>query len=285
MSNRPSTLYIVATPIGNLGDMTPRALEVLAAADLVAAEDTRHSRQLLNHFGVSAELLSLHEHNERERCQAIIERLSQGQSVALISDAGTPAISDPGFVLVRAVREAGFAVISVPGPCALIAALSIAGLATDRFVFDGFLPPKPRGRREAYGRYLDEPRTAVLYESSHRILDSLSDLCQVLGGERIIAVARELTKLYETVLSGTAQSVHAAVAADGNQRRGEFVIIIQGADEQPAGRADLAAVLRPLSRELPPRKAAAVAAEITGCRKSEAYDLLLSLKSDDQGDN
>lgn len=278
VSNQSSTLYIVATPIGNLGDMTPRAIEVLQAATVVAAEDTRHSGQLLQHFGIQASLLSLHEHNERERCEGLLQRLSDGDSIALISDAGTPAISDPGFVLVREARRAGYSVVSVPGACALVAALSVAGLPTDRFLFDGFLPNKRGARQQAYARYLSEPRTAVLYESSHRIAQSLADLADVLGGDRSIAVARELTKRYETVLSGTVQEVLAQVEADDKQRKGEFVLLIEGVKEVPAVDASLEAVLRPLADVLPPKKAAAVASQITGCRKKEAYDFLLSLK-------
>ncbi|EDY87584.1 conserved hypothetical protein TIGR00096 [gamma proteobacterium HTCC5015] len=258
--------------------MTPRAIEVLASASVVAAEDTRHTRQLLQHFQVEADLLSLHEHNERERCDGLLQRLAAGDSVALVSDAGTPAISDPGFVLVREARRAGYEVVSVPGACALIAALSIAGLPTDRFVFDGFLPHKRGARQQVYARYLRESRTAVLYESSHRIAQSLADLVEVLGGERMIAVARELTKRYETVLSGTAQEVLAQVEDDDKQRKGEFVVLINGVEVVPSIDVGLEAVLRPLAEALPPKKAAAVASQITGCRKKEAYDFLLSLK-------
>lgn len=275
---KPATLYVVATPIGNLADISQRAKDTLASVDLICAEDTRHSRQLLNHLNIQNDLRSLHEHNERARTAEIIELLHAGQSVALISDAGTPAISDPGFVLVRDVRAAGLDVSPVPGCSAVIAALSAAGLATDRFIFDGFLPAKSAARQACYARYLSEPRTAVVYESSHRIEASLRDLVQTLGGNRQIAIARELTKLFETILSGNADKLLEQIIQDANQRKGEFVIIIEGVPEAAAGNDEILTVLKPLLDELPPKQAAGLTAKITGCRKKEAYDLALVLK-------
>lgn len=271
-------LYVVATPIGNLADISQRAIDTLSSVALIAAEDTRHSRQLLNHLGIQNDLISLHEHNERDRVAMIVARLGAGENVALVSDAGTPAISDPGFVLVREVRRAGFEVSPVPGASAVIAALSAAGIATDRFIFDGFLPPKQTARRAAFARYIAEPRTAVLYESSHRIEASLTDLLAELGAERRIAIAREISKMFETFLVGTVAEVLEQVANDPNQRKGEFVLLIEGAEAVEAGDDDILKVLKPLAEELPPKQAAALTARITGCKKKDAYNLALSLK-------
>lgn len=275
---KSATLYVVATPIGNLADISQRARDVLQAVDLICAEDTRHTRQLLNHLNIQNDLRSLHEHNERERTTEIVELLKSGQSIALVSDAGTPAISDPGFVLVRDVRAEGFDVSPIPGCSAVIAALSAAGLATDRFIFDGFLPAKSAARQASYSRYLNEPRTAVVYESSHRIEASLRDLVEVLGGSRQIAIARELTKLFETILSGNADKLLEQVSVDANQRKGEFVIIIEGVTAVAVGDEEILRVLKPLLDELPPKQAAGLAAKITSCRKKAAYDLALKLK-------
>ena len=278
MSSQQPTLYVVATPIGNRGDISQRAIEILQAVDLVCAEDTRHTRQLFNHLAINNELLSLHEHNERERTELIIQKMHAGQSIALVSDAGTPAISDPGFILVRAVRHAGLKVSPLPGPSAVVAALSAAGIATHSFAFDGFLPSKSAARRAQYARYLAEPRTVALYESSHRIQASLEDLIAELGPQRHIAIARELTKLFETILSGDADKVLAQIIADANQRKGEFVILIEGVQKTHAGDDDILRVLKPLLVELPPKQAAALTAKITGCKKKQAYNLALSLK-------
>lgn len=276
--NKTATLYVVATPIGNLADISQRAVQILQDVDLVCAEDTRHTRQLFNHLGINNELLSLHEHNERERTELIINKLREGEDIALVSDAGTPAISDPGFVLVREVRAAGLTVSPVPGASAVVAALSAAGIATHSFAFDGFLPSKQGARRAHYSRYINESRTIVVYESSHRIQASLEDLVEELGGERHIAIARELTKLFETIISGNADSVLEQVAADPNQRKGEFVILIEGVQSVEAGDEDILQVLKPLLEELPPKQAAGLTAKITGCKKKEAYNLALSLK-------
>ncbi len=202
-----AVLYVVATPIGNLGDMTPRAIEVLKQVEVIAAEDTRHSRRLLNHFGIGTPLLSCHEHNERQQAEKLLARLQQGDSVALISDAGTPLISDPGYFLVRTVREAGVKVVPVPGASAIIAALSVSGLATDRFFFEGFLPSKSSGRKKRLAELADFSCTWACYESTHRISDSLKDFAEVLGGSRYIVLAREMTKTFETVLAGTISEV------------------------------------------------------------------------------
>lgn len=278
MSTQQPTLYVVATPIGNMGDISQRAIEILQEVDLVCAEDTRHTRQLFNHFDISNELLSLHEHNERDRTDLIIHKMQAGQSIALVSDAGTPAISDPGFILVREVRSAGLKVSPLPGPSAVVTALSAAGIATHSFAFDGFLPSKTGARRAQYAKYIAESRTVAVYESSHRIQASLEDLVAELGPERHIAIARELTKLFETIISGNADRVLEQVIADANQRKGEFVILIEGVQKVQAGDEDILRVLKPLLEELPPKQAAGLTAKITGCKKKEAYNLALSLK-------
>lgn len=268
------TLFVVATPIGNLGDMTPRGVEVLQQADLIAAEDTRHSRRLAEHFGIATPMLALHEHNERSVAARLVERLRQGESIALISDAGTPLISDPGYQLVRAAREAGVPVVPVPGASALVAALSVAGLPTDRFVFEGFLPPRQAARRKRLEALKDEPRTLVFYESSHRIVDSLNDLKDVFGPGRQALLARELTKAFETTLSASLGELHERVIADTNQQRGEFVIVVQGAPAADAGTITPEAerLLSLLLEDLPAKKAAKLVARITGLNKRQLYE-------------
>jgi 16S rRNA (cytidine1402-2'-O)-methyltransferase len=276
-------LYIVATPIGNLRDVSERALQVLREVGLIAVEDTRHSKKLLAHYGIGTPLSVLHEHNEREVTAALLASLERGESVAVISDAGTPLISDPGFYLVRAARRAGFRIVPVPGPCALIAALSVAGLPTDRFVFEGFLPPKSAARRQRLKDLASEPRTLVCYESSHRIGNSLADMAAVLGAGREATLARELTKTYETIRYATLGELADWVQADGNQQKGEFVIVVHGAKEQVAV-ADGAArhVLEVLLSELPLRQAASLAARITGVSKNVLYELGVQLKAAQQ---
>ncbi|HTI95429.1 MAG TPA: 16S rRNA (cytidine(1402)-2'-O)-methyltransferase [Rudaea sp.] len=267
-------LWIVATPIGNLADLSPRAQEVLRRVDLIAAEDTRHSSTLLAQYGIVTHVLALHEHNEREKSEGLVQRLREGAQVALISDAGTPLVSDPGFRLVRAAREAGIVVSPVPGACAAIAALSAAGLPSDRFVFEGFLPAKSSARRAQLQTLAGETRTLIFYESSHRIEECLRDCVNIFGAERQGVLARELTKLYETILDGTLADLSARVASDSDQRRGEFVLLIAGAaaEADAARLAEGRRVFEILRRELPPSRAAKIAAEISGAPRKALYD-------------
>ena len=265
-------LHVVATPIGNLGDLSPRAQQVLRGVDAVCAEDTRHTRQLLAHFGIERPLVALHEHNEGEFAQRLVVRLQAGESLALVSDAGTPLVSDPGYRLVRAAREAGLRVSPVPGACAAIAALSVAGLASDRFAFEGFLPARAAARRERLRALAGEPRTLVFYESSHRIAEMLDDLAAAFGAGRRAVLARELTKLFETVLDGTLADLLAAVVDDPNQRKGEFVVMVEGAgDDADARLAEGRRVYALLSAHLPPSSSAKLAAEITGAPRKALY--------------
>jgi 16S rRNA (cytidine1402-2'-O)-methyltransferase len=266
------TLYVVATPIGNLADLSPRALATLKAVAAICAEDTRHTRQLLAHFGVEKPLLALHEHNEGEIADKLVARLVAGESLALVSDAGTPLVSDPGYRLVRAARAAQVKVSPVPGASAVIAALSVAGLASDRFVFEGFLPAKSSARRERLARLASEPRTLVFYESAHRIADSLADMTIAFGAERPAVLARELTKLFETVLDGSLAQVQAQVAADPNQRRGEFVVIVEGAgDDADANIIEGRRLYARLNEYLPPSTAAKLAADLSGAPRKALY--------------
>jgi 16S rRNA (cytidine1402-2'-O)-methyltransferase len=268
------TLFIVATPIGNLADLSPRALDTLRGVAAICAEDTRRSGQLLSHFGVEKPLVALHEHNEDALSQRIVERLLAGESLALVSDAGTPLVSDPGYRVVRAARAAGVKVSPIPGACAAIAALSVAGLPSDRFVFEGFLPAKSSARREQLQRLAGETRSLVFYESSHRIAESLADMRIAFGYDRPAVLARELTKLFETVLDGTLADLHARVEADDNQRKGEFVVIVQGAgDDSDAQLAEGRRVYAMLSPHLPPSTAARLAADITGAPRKSLYGM------------
>jgi 16S rRNA (cytidine1402-2'-O)-methyltransferase len=266
-------LYVVATPIGNLDDLSPRARAILADVDLIAAEDTRHSAALLRHCAIATRCIALHEHNEREASVDLVRQMLAGKRIALISDAGTPLISDPGFRLVRAAREAGVAVSPIPGACAAIAALSVAGLPSDRFVFEGFLPAKSAARRARLQEFAAESRTLIFYEASHRIVDTLADFVAVFGAERRLVLARELTKHFETVLDGTPGDIAARVDADGNQQRGEFVLLLGGADEADASvrLVEGRRVYAMLARELSPSRAAKLAAEITGAPRSALY--------------
>jgi 16S rRNA (cytidine1402-2'-O)-methyltransferase len=284
-------LYVVATPIGNLGDISPRARAVLSECALVAAEDTRHTGVLLKHFGIQTPQLSLHDHNEQQRANDIIERLRQGASVALVSDAGTPAISDPGFELMRAVAAAGFEIIAIPGPCAAIAALSIAALPTDRFCFEGFLPARGAARRKRLQSLATEQRTLVLYEAPHRVRETLEDCAAAFGDERSATVAREITKMHEMAYRGSLRELLARAAADADFGRGEIVLVIAGApqavadDERGAdghGGA-LDRVLKTLLAELPLKQAARLAAQITAARDNEAYKRALHLKQERGG--
>ena len=269
---RPGTLFVVATPIGNLGDLSPRALDTLKKVSAVCAEDTRHTRQLLSHFGVDRPLVALHEHNEGDAAGPLVARLLAGESLALVSDAGTPLVSDPGFRLVRAARQAGIAVSPVPGASALVAALSVAGLPSDRFVFEGFLPAKANARRERLAMLAAEPRTLIFYESAHRIEDMLADAAAAFGAERRAVVARELTKLFETVLDGSLADLAQRVRADPNQRKGEFVLLVHGAGEAADAKVTEGRRLyAKLSEHLPPSTAAKVAAEWSGAPRKALY--------------
>lgn len=276
------TLYVVATPIGNLDDISARALRVLREVALIAAEDTRHSARLMQHFGIGTPLAACHEHNERDQGGRFLARLQAGEDVALISDAGTPLISDPGYHLVRQARAAGIAVVPVPGACALIAALSAAGLPSDRFIFEGFLPAKAAGRRARLELVKEEPRTLIFYEAPHRILECLQDLEAVFGGERLALLARELTKTFETLKGLPLAELRAFVEADSNQQRGECVVLVAGW-QAPEGEAAVSVealrVLDLLLEEMPLKRAAALAAEITGVRKNLLYQAALARQS------
>jgi 16S rRNA (cytidine1402-2'-O)-methyltransferase len=277
------TLFVVATPIGNLRDLSPRACDVLRDADVLLAEDTRHTQQLLSACGIPRErgsLESLHEHNERERVVGLVDRLRRGASMALVSDAGTPLMSDPGALLVSAAASAGVQVVAVPGPCAAIAALSIAALPAERFAFEGFLPAKPSARRRALEALATETRTLVIYEAPHRARECLDDLAQAFGGARAAVVAREITKKFESVYRGTLATLAACAAQDADMSRGEIVIVVRGCEaRESADEGDAAAqgVLRALLEELPVSQAARIAARITGRSRSELYERALAL--------
>ncbi|MCK7631835.1 16S rRNA (cytidine(1402)-2'-O)-methyltransferase [Shewanella sp. JNE10-2] len=266
-------LYIVPTPIGNLGDMSSRAIEVLNQVSLIACEDTRHSGKLLSHFGITTKTIALHDHNERARAQWIVDQLAAGQSIALISDAGTPLISDPGYHLVSHVRQSGFNVIPLPGPCAAITALSASGLPSDRFSFEGFLPSKEKARADKLLALKEDPRTLIFYESPHRIEHSLTTMLEVLGGERHVVMAREVTKTFETFLSGPVADVLARVSTDPNQQKGEIVLMVHGyhIDDDEAIPTVAINTLKLLCEELPLKKAAAIAAQIHGLKKNALY--------------
>ncbi|MCB2387195.1 MULTISPECIES: 16S rRNA (cytidine(1402)-2'-O)-methyltransferase [Thalassolituus] len=273
------TFYVVATPIGNLADLTERAKQVLTSVDVIACEDTRHTAKLLQHLGLRKPLLSVHEHNERERVEQIARHLEQGQSMALVSDAGTPLISDPGYPLVQALRARGLNVSPIPGVSAIITALSAAGLPTDRFTFEGFLPHKSGAKREKLLAQEQEARTLVYYESKHRILDTLEVMAEVFGAERQACVARELTKTFETFYHGTLPDILSQLQADADQQKGEFVVMIAGnPDPAPASEVDSNKLFRLLLAELPPKKAAAIIADLTGENKKELYQKALEMQ-------
>ena len=274
-----ATLYIVPTPIGNLQDITQRAIDVLGAVDWIAAEDTRHSQKLLQHFSIQAKTLSLHDHNEEKRTQMLCNKLLGGESVALISDAGTPLISDPGFVLVRACRAAGINVVALPGPCAAITALSASGLATDRFIFEGFLPVKNQARMNVLATLLDRTCTSVFYEAPRRILDTVKDIKTALGPERHLVLAKELTKTFETYVSDTPDGIIAWLEADAVHQKGEFVLMVAGAppasNELPS---EAMALLKRLKQDLPLKKAAAIVADHYQLKKNALYQAGLALE-------
>jgi 16S rRNA (cytidine1402-2'-O)-methyltransferase len=278
------TLYVVATPIGNLSDLSPRAADTLKTCDLIAAEDTRHTGILLKHFQIGTPQLSLHEHNESARAAEIIALLREGKSIALVSDAGTPAISDPGFELVRAVAATGMNVVAIPGPCAAIAALSIGALPTDRFCFEGFLPTRGAARLTRLKSLATEPRTLVIYESPHRVRETLEDCMKAFGETRAATVVREATKLHETTYRGSLRELLDKSSTDADFSRGEIVLIIGGASQAESGDEDLEAksrldkVLIALLAELPLKQAARLAAQITGARDNETYKRALFLK-------
>jgi len=277
------TLFVVATPIGNLDDISPRALEVLRSVDLVAAEDTRVTGRLLSHFGIETPQMSLHEHNESERTDRVLALLKKGSSVALVSDAGTPLISDPGYRLVGAARREGTVVSPIPGPSAVSAALSAASLPTDRWTFEGFLPSRAGKRREALAALASEPRTLVFFESVHRIAATLNDLASVFGGDRSAFIARELTKLHEQCIDADLDTLCAMLADGRIPMRGEFVVVVAGntAEAVPGATPDVDRLLTELARELPASKAAGVAARITGQQKNALYRRLQALKAEE----
>jgi 16S rRNA (cytidine1402-2'-O)-methyltransferase len=275
MVKAPGRLFVIATPIGNLADLSPRGLEALGSAALIAAEDTRHTRLLLQAAGVSTPLVSLHAHNESQRVPELLERLADGADVALVSDAGTPLLSDPGFELVSRAAAAGFAVHTIPGPSAITAALSVAGLPTHRFCFEGFLPARAAERRAALAELAHETRTLVFFEAPHRIAAALEDLVAHFGAARRAAVARELTKTHETIYRGTLAELHARAQTEENFARGELTVIVAGAaaDASAVDAAELRRTMEILLRELPPGRAAATAAALTGAPRAAAYAL------------
>ncbi len=280
MSNDPGILYVIATPIGNLDDISHRALTMLAAVDYIAAEDTRHTRRLLQQFAIETPMLSLHQHNEGQMADKLVDRLHGGQSIALVSDAGTPLISDPGFPLVRRCREAGIQVSPVPGASALIAALSVSGLPTDHFLFEGFVPRTQSARITYLQGLSKQAHTMVFYESSHRIAACIGDMAVVFGGQRPVFLAREITKLYEDLRLTTLAQLSKQMVEDSNLVRGEFVVVIAGLipdvdDEIPE---DVLRLLEILCAELPVKQAAALAAKHSGIKKNRLYQAALSLK-------
>ncbi|GKV77941.1 MULTISPECIES: 16S rRNA (cytidine(1402)-2'-O)-methyltransferase [Pectobacterium] len=276
-----STLYIVPTPIGNLGDITQRALAVLASVDLIAAEDTRHTGLLLQHFAINARLFALHDHNEQQKADVLLTKLQSGQSIALVSDAGTPLINDPGYHLVRRCREAGVRVVPLPGACAAITALSASGLASDRFCYEGFLPAKTKGRKDKLRELGEETRTLIFYESTHRLLDSLQDISEVLGAERYVVLAREITKTWESIHGAPVGELLAWVKEDENRRKGEMVLIVEGHQiDDSVLSAEALRTLTLLRAELPLKKAAALAAEIHGVKKNALYRYGLEQEGD-----
>ncbi len=280
---KQGVLYVVATPIGHLADISSRAIEVLANVDLIAAEDTRHSRHLLAHYQINVPMQAYHDHNEQRQTPVLLEKLQAGLDIALISDAGTPLLSDPGYRLVKGAHELGIRVSPVPGACAAIAALSASGLATDRFCFAGFPPAKSAARKKFYRQLGGQQATLVFYESSHRIQDSLQDMAAELGGDREALLAREMTKSFETLRKSTLRELQDWVAGDENQRKGEFVLVVAGAPEEaPEGeRLELEKLLSVLMQELPLKQACALAARITGARKNQVYKLALSMTAND----
>ena len=279
MTDLTGILYIVATPIGNLQDITQRALDTFAQVDLIAAEDTRHSGLLLSHYGIKKPFFALHDHNEQEKAHILVEKLKQGSNIALISDAGTPLISDPGFHLVRQCREAGIRVVPLPGACAAITALCASGIASDRFCFEGFLPAKSKARKDKLENIAEEDRTLIFYESTHRILDTLEDMQSVLGEERYIVLAREITKTWETITGNTIKNLREWLLEDPNRTKGEMVLIVEGkpkSDNNDEISSQAVKALELIAEELPLKKAAAIVAELYGYKKNALYQFGLA---------
>ncbi|MFK3558960.1 16S rRNA (cytidine(1402)-2'-O)-methyltransferase [Pasteurella multocida] len=273
MNNLTGILYIVATPIGNLQDITQRALAIFEQVDLIAAEDTRHSGLLLSHYGIKKPFFALHDHNEQQKAHLLVEKLQQGQHIALISDAGTPLISDPGFHLVRQCRQAGIKVVPIPGACAAITALCASGIASDRFCFEGFLPAKSKARCDKLQNLAEEERTLIFYESTHRILDTLADIEKTLGTERYVVLAREITKTWETIVGDNVANLRQWLGEEPNRTKGEMVLIIEGKVKQETDEINPQALkaLELISQSLPLKKAAAIVAEIYGYKKNALY--------------
>jgi len=277
--NQSAILYIVATPIGNLSDISQRALDTLQEVEVIAAEDTRHSGTLLQHYAISTPMISLHEHNEQQRSEVLLARLQQGESIALISDAGTPLISDPGYRLVSLVREHDIRVVPIPGSCALISALSASGLASDHFSFEGFLPAKQGTRQQILEALANESRTLIFYESPRRLQASLADMVTIFGDDRLACLARELTKLHETITTKPLAELLAWVSDDPNQQRGECVVLVEGIKEQKSSsEIEINHMLMLLLKELPVKKAATITASLLDVSKNTAYDMALKLK-------
>ena len=275
-------LYVVATPIGNLADLGGRARAVLSEVNLILAEDTRRTRVLLQHYGIETRAIAFHEHNETDLVERLVERLREGEDLAVVSDAGTPLISDPGFELVRRLHREGLEVVPVPGPSALLCALSVACVPVDRFVFEGFLPARRGARRARLAQLDDEPRTMVFYEAPHRIVEALADLGDAFGGSRPAMIAKELTKLHETLQGGTLDELRGWVAGDEQRRRGEFVLVVGGADDpQPRVEIDAAQLLAELLEDVSVKRAAEIAAKLTGARRNTLYKQALALAKSD----
>jgi 16S rRNA (cytidine1402-2'-O)-methyltransferase len=274
-----ASLYIVATPIGNLADLSSRAIEILQSVDVIAAEDTRHSGHLLQHYAIKTPTVSLHEHNEQQRSEVLLSRLQQGEAVALISDAGTPLISDPGYRLVSLVREHNIKVVPIPGSCALITALSASGLPSDKFSFEGFLPTKAGAKRQVLESLKNTDHTVIFYESPRRLKATLHDMVEIFGLERLACLARELTKLHETIVTKPLSELVAWVESDSNQQRGECVLLVAGKTEKTdPSDIEMERVLSLLLADLPIKKAAAITAQLLGTSKNKAYELALKLK-------
>ena len=283
MTSRQGCLYLVATPIGHRDDISLRAIEILKSVDCIAAEDTRHSQRLLQYHGIATPMISLHEHNEEQRIKQLFDRLSRGEQIALISDAGTPLISDPGYRLVRAMHEAGIRVVPVPGACAAIAAIAASGLPTDRFVFEGFLPAKRTARQKRLTDLLQESRSIIFYESTHRIVACLEDMLDVFGEKRLATIARELTKSFETIRRAPLSVLLPWVKSDPNQQKGEFVIVVEGVEKSPSetDQEEQRRILSILLEEMPLKQAVAIATRICRANHKSLYQLALAIKDAD----